>query len=461
MLNPCERFVITADAADAKLAARIGACVRECAPAWQGSTLPAGAISGADAAVFILICSPTNYPSVRDDISEARQARPHAQILIVARDLSWNQVGALLACGAFDFISNTFEDDEFAMRFRRAAGLLISAAPSSGSRRFFAHAPDLVGDSPAFMKALSDLALIAGCDADVLLLGETGTGKEVCARAVHYQSSRASRPWVAVNCGSIPTDLVESELFGHVRGAFTNAHVDRSGLVREAEGGTLFLDEIDAMPLNAQCKLLRFLQDKQFREVGSSTARQAHVRVIAASNRNLRELAASGQFRQDLFFRLSVLELTLPALRERRGDIPILVAYFLDDLGRRTHRAGVCCAPDALRKLADYVWPGNVRELRHVLERAALMCPRQVLRADDIKVASASPPDSGDAEATSFRAAKARVVESFERAYLERMLAQSRGNITRAALAAQKDRRAFFELMRKHGIEPDTFRATD
>lgn len=462
MIGFPEQCLIAVDDADADLAERIARLVGVCAPTWQCEMRAVRAGSDDDVALLVPIANPSNLTPIRDCIAATCEQRPHTRVVAVARSLDLQQIETLLSSGASDFIADPFGSDEFKLRFRRAAGLLSLVTPPRSGHPVFANVPDLVGGSPVFMRMLADLALFAGCDADVLLLGETGTGKEVCARAIHYQSSRASRPWVAVNCGSIPTDLIESELFGHVRGAFTNAHADRSGLVREAEGGTLFLDEIDSMPLNAQCKLLRFLQDKQFRELGSSTSRQAHVRVIAASNRELRALAATGQFRQDLFFRLSVLELKLPALRDRREDIPVLAAHFLDALARGAHRASVRCAPDALRKLADYAWPGNVRELRHVLERAALLRPGQLLRADDIEIASASPDDEGEmrdsVDAMSFRAAKARVVETFERAYVERLLAQSQGNITRAALAARKDRRAFFELMRKHRIEPDAFR---
>jgi len=300
--------------------------------------------------------------------------------------------------------------------------------------------------------------LLARYDASVLILGETGTGKEVCAQAIHYLSARAGRPWVAVNCGAIPTELVEAELFGHVKGAYTHAHSTRAGLVREAEGGTLFLDEIDSLPYGAQAKLLRFLQDKEYRAVGANQVVRADVRVIAATNRNPVQLAARGTFRQDLLFRLNVLTLHLPLLRDRQSDIPTLALYFMRGAARQWQKAMPSLSPAALKKLVAYGWPGNVRELKNVMERAVLMSSASLLAAHDIDLdgSSALPDPPHDDE--SFRAAKARMVETFERSYIEQLLASNAGNVTHAARAAKKNRRAFFELMRKYKIDSDAYR---
>ncbi|HEY0342929.1 MAG TPA: sigma-54 factor interaction domain-containing protein, partial [Steroidobacteraceae bacterium] len=262
------------------------------------------------------------YQRVVDAVVSLRQRSPAIATLALTRHLSERQLRALLCCGVQDFSPAPFNSNDFLIRLERAAGLLVPRSQPTAVRSLLSHQlQDFVGSSPPFVRLLSMLPRVAGCDASVLLLGETGTGKEVCARAIHYMSARASRPWVAVNCGALPPELVESELFGHVRGAFTNAHSARNGLIREAEGGSLFLDEVDSMPLVAQCKLLRFLQDKQYRQVGSSQSLQANVRIIAASNRDLAQRVADGAFRQDLFFRLNVLNLLLPPLRERREDI--------------------------------------------------------------------------------------------------------------------------------------------
>jgi two-component system, NtrC family, response regulator GlrR len=309
------------------------------------------------------------------------------------------------------------------------------------------------------------LPVIAGSDSSVLIVGETGTGKEICAQALHYLSRRSAGPWVAVNCAAIPVELIESELFGHVKGAFTTAHSSRQGLVKEAESGTMFLDDIDCLPLLAQGKLLRFLQQQEYRPIGSNTVYHSDVRVIAASNRDLRILAAQGGFRQDLYFRLNVLPVALPPLRERREDVPLLADHFLQQFdpshgGDGTDRS---FTPDALQKLLGHDWPGNVRELRHVIERSVLLSSNDEIDANDIAIDTeleCNDNTVGDELASeSFQVAKKRVVDRFERQYIETLLAMHKGNLTRAALAAKKNRRAFFELIRKHHI--DTHRFSD
>ncbi|RVU46208.1 sigma-54 interaction domain-containing protein [Rubrivivax rivuli] len=340
-------------------------------------------------------------------------------------------------------------------------------APSSA--RCAPALPGFVGQHPAFLAQVSKLPRYAACPAGVLIQGETGTGKEVFAQAIHYLSPRAPRPWVAVNCGAIPVDLLESELFGHVRGAYTSAQTSRHGLVAEAEGGTLFLDDIDCLPLPAQAKLLRFLQEHEYRAVGSNTVRHADVRVVAASNRPLREMAQQGAFREDLYYRLNVLALSLPPLRERAADIPLLATHFLQRYGG----AGHTLSAGAQARLMAHRWPGNVRELAHVVERAALLARSDCLRSDDIEIdgeeAGTAPFEAegqdtaamGQAPAAglSLRDAKARLVQDFERRYIEELLSRHAGNVTHAAVEAGKNRRAFFELMRRYRIESSSFRA--
>ncbi len=334
----------------------------------------------------------------------------------------------------------------------------LDDAQAPADLRAVASRAGLVGHSPAFVAALARLPRYARCDAGVLILGETGTGKEVCAQALHYASARAGGPFVAVNCAAIPGELVEDELFGHVRGAYTHAHAARSGLVAEAEHGTLFLDEIDALPLAAQAKLLRFLQDQQYRPVGSSQSRQAHVRVVAASNRPLDALAAKGEFRQDLLFRLNMLTLVLPPLRERMADVPALAEHFLALSRRDGQHALGAITPAAQARLMAWHWPGNVRELKHAVDRAALLANGPLLDESDLDLgpaAQAAPPSTAEG----FNAAKARAVRDFERHYIERTLAEAGGNIAQAARLARKHRRAFFELLRKHEIDATRYRA--
>ena len=393
-----------------------------------------------------------------------RSSCPAVPALVVVAGESVCDFDHLLASGANDFVCLPAGAAELLPRLRRLLGIVESpsstraAMPLTGSPA----GPPLIGNGPVFLRATARIPRLAACDAGVLILGETGTGKEVCAQAIHYRSARAAGPWVAINCGAIPQDLVEDELFGHVRGAYTHAHTHRSGLVAEAEHGTLLLDEVDALPPAAQAKLLRFLQDKQYRPVGSSTVRQADVRVIAASNRDLDRLVQRGEFRQDLYFRLNLLTLTLPPLRERREDIAELSQHFLDRALREAGRPAGGLTPGALRRLVEHAWPGNVRELQHTLERAVLLGSGTPLQAGDIELDGVPAGDPGKHTAMAgdegFRTAKARVVEHFERDYIERLLLASAGNIANAARTAQKNRRAFFELLRKHAIDAGRFR---
>lgn len=310
-----------------------------------------------------------------------------------------------------------------------------------------------IGRDPEFLTQVAKLPRYAACDAGVLIQGETGTGKEIFAQAIHYLSARAPRPWVAVNCGAIPVELVESELFGHVRGAFTSAQNARQGLVAEAEGGTLFLDDVDCLPLLAQAKLLRFLQEREYRAVGGNQVLHADLRVVAASNRPLRELARQGGFREDLYYRLHVLTLHLPPLRQRLADVPLLAEHFARQFGS----AGHSMSDAAVQRLMSHEWPGNVRELAHVMERAALLCDGQRIDARDIEIDDLGPPVP-TLTAASLREAKAQLVEGFERRSIEALLSAHGGNVTRAAQAAGKNRRAFFALMRKYRIEAGGYR---
>jgi len=367
--------------------------------------------------------------------------------------VKWAQ--AIAHSGVPDFLFEPYSDEELLARLQRARGQapvpFDLPAQMTAAQRL---ARNLIGASPAFVAQIERLNRYAECDATVLILGETGTGKEIFARALHYVSARAADPWVAINCGAIPHDLVEDELFGHVRGAYTTAHAQRNGLVKEAEGGTLFLDDVDCLPLPAQAKLLRFLQEREFRPVGSNVVLRADVRVIAASNRDLGRLADRGEFRKDLYFRLNVLPLTLPPLRERRDDIAMLALHFVRHFARELKRPIDGLTPRALARLLGHDWPGNVRELQHVIERATILARKTKLDAGDL---DCGRPDAALHEG-SFRSLKARVVEDFERGYIAQLLSANEGNVTRAARAAGKNRRAFFELMRKHHIASDAFR---
>ncbi len=306
----------------------------------------------------------------------------------------------------------------------------------------------IIGESPVFVTLLKQIASIAKHAVSVLILGETGTGKEVFARAIHYCSQRSDRPFIPVNCGAIPFDLLENEFFGHESGAFTSANSSRRGIIKEADGGTLFLDEVDCLPPFAQVKLLRFLQDGQFRPLGSTSTCSADVRILSASNAIFKEILESGRLRKDLYYRLNVLSLQLPPLRERDGDIVLLARHFLVKYADKFNIHIREFSSAALQKLLCYSWPGNVRELENVIQRAVVLANHTVINADDIPIGD----KEGKLEEQSFQQLKAKAIDQFEQSYVRRLLSIHDGNITKAAQAAGKDRRAFWELMRKHNI---------
>ena len=258
-----------------------------------------------------------------------------------------------------------------------------------------------------------------------------------------------------VNCGAIPGDLVENELFGHERGAFTSAVTLQTGLVEEANGGTLFLDEIDCLPTFAQVKLLRFLQEKEYRPLGSARMRHADVRVIAASNVNLEEAVENGKVRQDLFYRLNIISLALPPLRERLDDIPLLARHFLEKYSSEMNKETSDLQSDALQILMAHAWPGNVRELEHAIERATVLCTGPSIRGCDLILDSTSVP-----RGQSLQEAKATQIARFEKGYIQGLLRASRGNISKAARVAQKNRRAFWQLIQKHHIDVESFKTS-
>lgn len=306
----------------------------------------------------------------------------------------------------------------------------------------------LVGEDPTFAKAVDSIPAIASSSAPVLLFGETGTGKELFAQAIHALSARHSGPFVPVECGALPENLVENELFGHVRGAFTDAHNDQKGLAAMADGGTLFLDEIDSLSLGAQAKLLRFVQEGTYRPLGSQRFAHCDVRLIAACNRDLESHVQEGHFRGDLFFRLNVLPLSLPPLKQRRGDIELLARSFLREFAtegsteKQFSRA-------AMHQLNSYDWPGNVRELHNVVRRAVALCADSYILPIHLGLRTMAK----DPPAEEFSAARSRAIALFEKGYLEALLKRNAGNVTRAAQAAGKDRCVLGRLMKKYQID--------
>ncbi len=355
---------------------------------------------------------------------------------------------------ADDFMLCPLRGDELILRIRKFLG--SATPPRVRSEGVLANEnvlAQLVGQHPVFLEALNQIERFRYSDAPVLITGETGTGKELFAHAIHSLGQRRDGPFIPVDCATLPEHIAENELFGHRRGAFTDAHADQKGLAAMAEGGTLFLDEIDALSLANQAKLLRFMQEGSYRALGADRFTRANVRVIAATNRQIEESVRNGQFRADLYFRINVLRLQLTPLRERHGDISLLARYFLANECGAGRGGRKVLSASALRKLQSHYWPGNIRELFNTVQRAYLRSTGRLILPGDIELDSqCTPPTTDQPGPGTLRSAKRQVIETFERSYIEELLDKHHGNVTHAAAEAGKDRRAFGRLAKKYRL---------
>lgn len=390
-------------------------------------------------------------------INELLGAKKLYDLLICDNAISERKPGILAK--SLDFFILGKNDRELTLRVERCVATDAIATPAvcAIDQRF---RQNMIGAAPIFLALLKTLERCAKIDVPVLIVGETGTGKELAARALHYGGARHAGPFQALNCGAIPDYLVENELFGHTRGAYTDARHAQPGLVELACGGTLFLDEVEALSYKAQTALLRFLQDGSYRELGGGAERRADVRVVSACNKNLESLAAAGEFRQDLMYRLNTLMLELPPLRKRREDIPLLVTHFLRKCAVEFSLGSKHFHPHSLAASTAYDWPGNIRELENFVRRAYLLTdgtlifhsPNKspILTGDNID--HIPHHDDEDGEVVPFSDAKRLVVDYFEAHYIAELLHMTAGNLSRAARLAGKERRAFCRLAKKHGI---------
>jgi two-component system response regulator GlrR len=371
-------------------------------------------------------------------------------LALLPRDID-DEMLRIVSESAADFMLWPIHEGEFRQRLQRLLGKTdIDREFESAHQQLMQDMgmERLIGNHPVFVNAIKSLPTIAQSDLPVLITGPTGTGKELCARGIHHLSKRRNFPFIAVDCGAIPDHLFENELFGHARGAFTDAHSDQRGLAAMANGGTLFLDEIDALSSTAQVKLLRFLQERTYRPLGGERFTRADVNVIAATNCDLEQYVQEKRFRSDLYFRLNVLRLNLPPLAKRRSDIQLLARHFLQLESRS-------CGPKsftraALRKLELYDWPGNVRELLNVVQRARVLS--EGLHILPTHISFSNSDAAPDVSAESFQRARNRAIESFERRYVQELLEKHNGNVTRAALESGKERRAFGRLKKKYKL---------
>lgn len=398
--------------------------------------------------LFVICLLGTDVNRVASTLRELRECLRDIPVLLVVEANCPEPLYDVLKLGVADFILSPLRPHEVLPRIQR---LLQQSAETDAPVRHLKESLGLrqfVGESEALLREIRQIPNLARCDVSVLIGGETGTGKEMIARAIHHLSSRSEKSFIAVNCGALPDDLVENELFGHQEGAFTGASSSAFGLIHEADGGTIFLDEIDALPLKSQVKLLRFLQEKEYRPLGSNKTCKSDARVLAASNANFEEIVRTGRFRSDLYYRLNVVPMRLPALRDRKEDIPRLARHILAKSALAFKKASQGFSPAAMQKLMFYNWPGNIRELENVIERAVILSGQPVIGSEDIRLpASAQLEDNA-----SFKALKAKAIADFERNYVQELLLDHGGNITQAAKAAKKHRRAFWQLMQKHRL---------
>lgn len=398
---------------------------------------------------LVLLClSAESELSVEGIFQAIHECQPDLSTIAILKASDASILHKILGMGATDFCLAPLRLEDLLPRLARWYSCNAKTIAVRRELKNKSGLQHFQGQSRVFLDALQMIPKLASCTASVFITGETGTGKEMCARAIHQLSPRSDQPFIPVNCGAIPSELVENEMFGHEAGAFTGASSTVRGLFHDAEGGSLFLDEIDSLPLQTQVKLLRFLQDQEYRPLGARKAYQADIRIIAASNSDMDEAVRAGRFRADLLYRLNVLPLKLPALRERREDIPMLAGHFVEKYARELSVPRKEISKVALEMLLSHRWPGNVRELENTIERAMVLSDRPLITGHDICLPVSSVPEGG----LSFKAQKARYIAEFETAFVQRLLAINGGNISKAARAAKKNRRSFWQLMRKHDI---------
>jgi DNA-binding NtrC family response regulator len=391
-----------------------------------------------------------------DLLMRIRQAHPALPVVLIT---AWGSIDLAvrgMKAGASDFIVKPWTNEQILQTVRTVLGL--SAAPPSPAGQVpsreeldaeydFGH---LVGEDPRLRKVLQVIGRVAATDASVLIMGESGTGKELIADAIHRNSGRRHRRFVKVNLGGISSTLFESEMFGHIRGAFTDARQDREGRFSLADGGTILLDEIGDLDLGSQVKLLRVLQDRSYEVLGSSQRRTADVRVVSATNRNLAEMVGHGEFREDLLYRINLITLQLPALRDRRDDIPILAARFLQTVAQVYRREGLRLADDAVRWLRQQPWPGNVRQLRQSIERTMLISEEPVLTAADFRrTADMEPADPGR---EILPPVGSMTMDEIEKAMIVKSLKHHGGNVSKVAEALGLSRAALYRRFEKYEI---------
>ncbi|MEK7729529.1 MAG: sigma-54 dependent transcriptional regulator, partial [candidate division KSB1 bacterium] len=440
-LNSRPATILLADD-DFSITASLALLLKQAGYASQTATTPrevAERIADENFALVLLDMNFSRQTTGEEGLSVLREIKTRRPLLPVILMTAWGSIALAvkgMQTGAADFITKPWSNEQLLHAVRTALGLAqanASAKPSQTLTREELEArydfSMLAGRDPNFLRVLEIIGRVSATEASVLITGESGTGKELIAEALHRNSLRTDQPFIKVNLGGIPATLFESEIFGHVKGAFTDARFDRKGRFELAHGGTIFLDEVGDLDPSCQVKLLRVLQDRTYEVVGSSATRSVDVRVISATNRNLAELIAKGMFREDLLYRLNLIAVQVPPLRERREDIPLLAEYFLQSLGKIYRRPNLALQAQAQQWLKALPWPGNIRQLQHAIERTVLMSTKDLLAVEDFNLALQMQPEERDKEI--LPAVGAMTLEEMEKAMIEKALHAHEGNITR------------------------------
>jgi DNA-binding NtrC family response regulator len=446
---------------DASVTASLGLLLRQAGYAVRTAASPAEALAASEAPSLVLQdMNFSRHTSGEEGLALLRDLRARWPAVPVVLMTAWGSIPLAvegMKAGAADFVTKPWTNAQLLQSIRTAFGLAEARPAASGPaprREELDERCDfgaLVGEDPRFLAVLEVVARIAPTDASVLISGESGTGKELVAEAIHRSSRRQAGPFVKVNLGGIATSLFESEMFGHVRGAFTDARADRKGRFELADGGTVLLDEIGEVEPSAQVKLLRVLQDRTYEVLGSSVTRTVNVRVVSATNRDLGGMVARGQFREDLLYRINLISIHLPPLRERPGDVPLLAHRFLATFAQAYGRDTIALSPAATRWLQAQPWPGNVRQLRQCLERAVLVSGREVLEPADLETTAAMEPKGAPRD--TLPPVGSMTLDEIERAMIVKSLRHHQGNLTRVAESLGMSRPALYRRLEKYGIE--------
>jgi two-component system response regulator GlrR len=377
-------------------------------------------------------------------LKELQTKSPGLRVVIITAHGTIPDAVTATQHGAFGFLTKPIDKDELMSLVDRALKVSGSADVEEG------WASEIITRNAAMKEVMQQTKMVAATDARVLITGESGTGKELLAKAIHNASERRNKPFVAINCSAMAENLLESELFGHEKGSFTGATRNHEGLFRSAEGGTLMLDEIGDMPMRLQVKLLRVLQESQVRSVGSTEAKQIDVRVISATHRDLQDLMTQGRFREDLYYRLNVVNIKLPTLDKRREDIPLLVAHFLQSISKEADQERKVYAPEAVEMLVTAEWPGNIRQLYNVVRQNVALSRSPVISGELVQQSLGEHAG----KLASFSDAR----DEFTRNYLSQILQITMGNVSQAARLAKRNRTDFYKLLARHDLNPDTFK---